>query len=84
VLGDLLRKARKKLGLNQTEVASLIGVSQPVIHCWERGKSTPTADRWDKVAAVYGVPFHKIGRAVAEDTKAKRAVAVEAGKEPPA
>lgn len=36
LLGNLIRQRRKKLGMNQTQLAQLIGVSTPVISTYER------------------------------------------------
>lgn len=38
---EKLKADRKRLGLNQTESASLLGVSFEAVSKWERGLSTP-------------------------------------------
>jgi DNA-binding transcriptional regulator YiaG len=42
-----IRKLRKKLGLSQTKLGSLVGVSLSTVVSWEKGKYSP---RQDKVA----------------------------------
>jgi DNA-binding transcriptional regulator YiaG len=38
----LIKKLRKRLGISQSEVATLIGVSTNAVGFWEQGKSRPT------------------------------------------
>lgn len=40
---DKLKRERKRLGLNQTEAATALGVSFEAVSKWERGLSTPAA-----------------------------------------
>lgn len=40
-IGDRIRQARKAAGLNQSELAQRIGVSQPAIATWESGVHDP-------------------------------------------
>lgn len=40
-LGDNIRKARKKMGLTQEEVASVIGVTSQAVSRWESGSGMP-------------------------------------------
>jgi transcriptional regulator with XRE-family HTH domain len=42
--GKRLAVARKKLGLNQTELANWAGVGRPTLSRYERGEAVPTAD----------------------------------------
>lgn len=37
-----IKRAREAKGLNQKEVASALGVSQPTVSDWEAGRKTPT------------------------------------------
>ena len=39
--GEILRKKRRLLGLNQTDFAEIIGKEQTTISRWERGESSP-------------------------------------------
>jgi len=56
-LGDQLRRARLKAGLNQSELASKIKVSQPAISTWENGTSKPDAVTLTKLEKVLGPPI---------------------------
>ena len=40
-LGDNIRKARKKMGLTQEELASVIGVTSQAVSRWESGAGMP-------------------------------------------
>ena len=40
-LGDNIRKARKKMGLTQEELASQIGVTSQAVSRWESGAGMP-------------------------------------------
>ena len=50
-----LKNARKRLRLNQTELAKIIGTGQEAISKYETGKSTPKIDKIPKLARVLGV-----------------------------
>lgn len=54
-VGQILSRARKKLGKKQSEIAGVLGKSQPTIHEWETDKSLPRTDEVREVARVYGV-----------------------------
>lgn len=54
-VGEVLSRARKRLGKKQSEIAALLDKSQPTIHEWETGKSLPRTDEVREVARVYGV-----------------------------
>lgn len=43
-LGELAREVREKAGLNQTQVANIVGSSQPNVSAAEYGKSTRYAN----------------------------------------
>jgi transcriptional regulator with XRE-family HTH domain len=49
-----LASARKAAGLDQTELAKALGVSQQTVSEWERGESTPRPKRMKAIAAVLG------------------------------
>jgi repressor LexA len=42
--GVNLRRIRQARGLAQLDVATMLGVSQVTVSCWERGKHPPTID----------------------------------------
>src|SRR5262245_23116265 len=39
-LGERIRRARKRLGLSQQDLADLIGVDRKTVHNWEQGHTT--------------------------------------------
>lgn len=39
---DMIRKARKRLGLSQDQFAAAFGVSASTLRKWEQGQRTPT------------------------------------------
>ena len=39
-----LKDVRKAAGLNQTKLATRLGVTQPTISSWENGESSPDMD----------------------------------------
>ena len=48
-LGTKIQKYRKLNKLSQTELALIIGVSQPTIGAWELGKSSPSGEKRDLI-----------------------------------
>ena len=48
----LLKKLRNRLGISQTELATLVNVSQPAVASWEQGRAKP---RPDARAAIVGL-----------------------------
>lgn len=51
---DELRKARKDAGLDQDDLAALIGVTAKTISRWENGHSEPSISEWRAIAQVTG------------------------------
>ena len=64
----LIHSLRKRLGLSQTALARLVGVSPPAVAHWETGNSTPTGQRR---AAVVGL--RKVGKRAVRELLARRA-----------
>ncbi len=54
-IGDRIRHARKEAGLNQTELAERVGVSQPAVANWESGVHDPRRVMLAKIADVLRV-----------------------------
>lgn len=54
-VGQRLRKARKRLRKTQSEIATLLGCTQPTVHAWESDKNPPQTHDLREVARVYGV-----------------------------
>jgi len=55
VLGRLIRRRRKNLGLNQTEVAGVAGTSLRFLSELERGKRSAQLDATLRVLAALGI-----------------------------
>src|SRR5438477_11607759 len=49
-----IQEARIKSGLSQAEVAEKLGVSQPLVSSWERGKSAPSEEHRKKLTEILG------------------------------
>ena len=64
----LIQSLRKRLGLTQTALARLVGVSAPAVAHWEAGDSTPTGQNR---AAVVGL--RKVGKRDVKELLARRA-----------
>ena len=45
---------REKVSLKQSEVASVLGVSNTTVSMWETGSAKPRAELLPKIAALYG------------------------------
>lgn len=54
-LGKGIRDGRETLGLEQAELAKLLGVGQQAVSAWERGQSRPRRTMLPQVAAVLGL-----------------------------
>ena len=52
---NIIRELRKKAGIGQKELASIIGVSIPTVSDWETGKKQPSKDRLHKLAEFFQV-----------------------------
>ncbi len=64
----LIQSLRKRLGLSQTALARLVGVSAPAVAHWEAGNATPTGQNR---AAVVGL--RKMGKRDVKELLARRA-----------
>jgi DNA-binding XRE family transcriptional regulator len=73
----LIHSLRKRLGLSQTALARLVGVSAPAVAHWEAGNSTPTGQNR---AAVVGL--RKIGRRDVKELLARWAKETVPGRSP--
>lgn len=52
--GQLVRRARQKAGLSQSELAQRLGTKQPVIARWETGRRSPDYDTVMRAIAACG------------------------------
>jgi transcriptional regulator with XRE-family HTH domain len=50
--GARLEKLRKRVGLTRREVADRIGVKQPTVWAWEKGKARPRAEKLARLAEI--------------------------------
>ena len=73
----LIHSLRKRLGLSQTALARLVGVSAPAVAHWEAGNSTPTGQNR---AVVVGL--RKMGRREVKELLARRAKETPLGRSP--
>lgn len=55
ITGKLIREARKRAGLTQSQLAGLIGCSRTAITRWERGERWITADTISRLATALDV-----------------------------
>ncbi|XAM45828.1 hypothetical protein TPDSL_23360 [Terrisporobacter petrolearius] len=55
MLGDNIRENREKLGINQVELAKLMGVSKQTVSNWENDNRIPPTQTLDKLADIFNV-----------------------------
>ena len=52
---EIMEFYRHSLNLSQAKLALLLGVTQAIVGCWERGIKQPTISNFVKLAKVFGV-----------------------------
>ena len=52
---NIVKELRKKAGIQQKELAIIIGVSRPTVSEWESNKKDPSGERLKKLADYFGV-----------------------------
>ena len=52
---NIVRELRKKTGIQQKELAIIIGVSRPTVSEWESNKKDPSGERLKRLAEYFGV-----------------------------
>lgn len=57
-LGKRIQQAREEAGLNQEQLASMLGCSQPTLSNYEKGKSRIYLTQLQKVAEILNKPAH--------------------------
>ena len=57
---DVFKQLRKQSGYSQSELAAELGVSQPVISCWERGEHYPSIERLAVIETLFNVPVGEL------------------------
>lgn len=53
--GERIRALRKAKDINQKQLGEIVGVSDKAVSTWELGKSFPTEDKLERLAAYFGV-----------------------------
>lgn len=53
--GELIKEARRRVGLTQLQLARRMGTGQSVIARWERGERSPTMETILRVAEICGL-----------------------------
>jgi transcriptional regulator with XRE-family HTH domain len=69
MLKDVLKAARTKLNLKQSEVAELIGITTQTYLKWENGHSEPKASQVGKLAKVLNVSEREICQGQTQEMK---------------
>ncbi|HEX2039520.1 MAG TPA: helix-turn-helix transcriptional regulator [Acidimicrobiales bacterium] len=65
--GELLRRRREARGLEQAELARLLGVTQQTVSKWETGVTVPRPSRVAALARALGLDAGLLHAAAAED-----------------
>ena len=52
---NIVKELRKKAGIQQKELALIVGVAQPTVSEWELNKKDPSGERLKKLAEYFGV-----------------------------
>lgn len=52
---NIVKELRKRAGIQQKELALIVGVAQPTVSEWELNKKDPSGDRLKKLAEYFGV-----------------------------
>ena len=61
-IGRYLRDLRDEAGLTQAEVAKHLGVVPTTVSSFELGRGAPSPERYDALAALFGVDRAEFGR----------------------
>lgn len=54
-IGDIIAKKRRELGLTQTELGKMLGISGKAVSKWERGLSNPCREHMEKLIDLLGL-----------------------------
>jgi transcriptional regulator with XRE-family HTH domain len=77
LLGARIKRFRKACGLSQEQLAELIDIEQKHVSRLEVGKSYPTIDRLEKIAAALNVPMGSFFDSGSQQADAERAEKIE-------
>lgn len=50
---NIVKELRERAGMQQKELALLVGVARPTVSEWEHGKKDPSGDRLRKLAEIF-------------------------------
>ncbi len=87
-LASRLHRLRKDKGMTLAEVAAALGVSKPTVWAWEQGRARPAADRYARIAELFGLGATSLSPARNTDAlndalaQARQAVAASLGIDP--
>ena len=73
LLGTRIKEFRKARGLSQEQLAEIIGIEQKHVSRLEVGKSYPTIDRLEKIAAALNAPMRSFFDCGGNENNAERA-----------
>ena len=60
-MGVRLRELREAIGLSQSDIAKLVGVTVSTVSKWENGRGRPTQAHRRKLARVYRCTLEELG-----------------------
>lgn len=55
-----IKKLRTSAGMNQEQLAELLGVTRQTVSNWERGVSMPDMDSLERIALVFGTSVESL------------------------
>ena len=59
-IGRVIRDARDRCGLTQSQLAERLGTHQSRVHYWEKGAHPPPRDDLPKIAEVLGLTVEQL------------------------
>lgn len=68
---------RRKADMTQRDVAVALGVTVNSVHLWEKGTTWPEADKFDRMAELFGIPAWEFFNASAPSLDASLALVLE-------
>ncbi len=77
---DLVKKLRQRLGVSQSQLASLIGVSGPAVAAWEQHRAKPAGDNRKTLLMLRGLGKREVSNLLRAKLEEKASVQKPAGK----